>query len=76
MHGRKSDKMFHAHVVKLEITKDKGKANELLQAEWVLLRVLETIHNVIGQSGWGPLGCHLLIRNTGTSKHYGATKEC
>ena len=45
MHGRKSDKMFHAHVVKLEITKDKGKANELLQAEWVLLRVLETSEN-------------------------------
>ena len=37
--------MFHAHVVKLEITKDKGKANELLQAEWVLLRVLETSNN-------------------------------
>lgn len=37
--------MFHAHVVKLEITKDKDKANELLQAEWVLLRVLETSKN-------------------------------
>lgn len=34
--------MFYGHVVKLEITKDKNVVNELLQKEWVLLRVLET----------------------------------
>jgi len=33
--------MFYGHVVKIETTKDEIRVNELLDKEWVILRVLE-----------------------------------
>lgn len=33
--------MFYGHVVKIETTKDTMHVNELLDKEWVILRVLE-----------------------------------
>ena len=33
--------MFYGHVLKIEITKDTNRVNELLDNEWVILRVLE-----------------------------------